>query len=111
MGTYAEAKERYYKNLYKTGCTFEEWLRNNTNVSLNLCLFIKHPNKDGYFFSNFKEKIGSLAFSMFKSYAEHKGNVGDFALETFKSYAELEVKHVFVITEGDSEKIHMYLEP
>jgi hypothetical protein len=92
MGTYAEAKERYYKNLYKTDCSFEEWLRSNTDMYLDLCLFIKHPNKDGYFFNNFKETIGALALTM------------------FKNYAELKVKNVFVITEGDSKKVHMYLE-
>ena len=32
MGTFAEAKERFYKNLNKVDCTLEEWLKANPNV-------------------------------------------------------------------------------
>lgn len=98
MGTFAEAKEKFYKNLNKVDCTFEEWLKANPNVMyhrMDLQLFIKYQKKEDYFAVNNKESIGDLALSF------------------FKEYANLKVKHVFIVTidrTTDFKSIHMYLE-
>lgn len=98
MGTFAEAKEKFYKNLNKVDCTFEEWLKANENVMyhrIDLQLFIKYQKEEGYFAVNNKESIGDLALSF------------------FKEYANLKVKHVFIVTTdriAGFKSIHMYLE-
>lgn len=98
MGTFAEAKERFYKNLNKVNCTFEEWLKANPNVMyhrMNLQLFVKYPSEEDYCAVN------------------HKASIGEFALNFFKEYANLKVKHVFIVTTdriAGFKSIHMYLE-
>lgn len=98
MGTFAEAKEKFYKNLNKVDCTFEEWLKANPNVMyhrISLQLFIKYQKEEDYSTVNNKESIGTLALSF------------------FKKYANLKVKHVFIVTIDRNtgfKNIHMYLE-
>lgn len=99
MGTFAEAKERFYKNLNKVDCTLEEWLKANPNVMyhrMNLELFIKYQKEEGYFAVNHKESIGTVA------------------LDFFTKYAKLRVKNVFIVTTdriAGFKSIHMYLAP
>lgn len=98
MGTFAEAKERFYKNLNKVDCTLEEWLKANENVMyhrMDLQLFIKYQKEESYFPVNHEENIGTLALSF------------------FKKYANLKVTHVFIVTTDRTtgfKSIHMYLE-
>lgn len=98
MGTFAEAKEKFYKNLNKVDCTFEEWLRANPNVRfhrMDLQLFVKFSKDEGYFAVNHKESIGTVA------------------LDFFTKYANLKVTHVFIVTTdriAGFKSIHMYLE-
>lgn len=98
MGTFAEAKEKFYKNLNKVDCTFEEWLKANTNVMhhrMDLQLFVKYSESEGYYAVNDRESIGALALSF------------------FKEYANLKVKHVFIVTTdriAGFKSIHMYLD-
>lgn len=98
MGTFAEAKEKFYKNLNKVDCTFEEWLKANPNIMyhrIDLQLFIKYQKEEDYSAVNNKESIGDLA------------------LRFFKEYANLKIKHVFIVTidrTTGSKSIHMYLE-
>lgn len=98
MGTFAEAKEKFYKNLNKVDCTLEEWLKANENVMyhrMDLQLFIKYQKEEDYSAVNSKESIGDLALSF------------------FKKYANLKVTHVFIVTTdriAGFKSIHMYLE-
>ena len=70
MGTFAEAKERFYKNLNKVDCTLEEWLKANENVMyhrMDLQLFIKYQKEEDYFAVNHKETLECLLLVSLKS--------------------------------------------